>query len=194
MVKPVGKIKSSKPKHWSLNTITSSSIVKDINAATYYGSSNTKMPPVILKNANKKIPSSAILVKLAGKPESKMTPFEKMELTREGISKKELEQLKINTTLDYEQLAHILGVARATLIAKKGTEKFAPALSEKIMSLADIYSYGNEVFGDKEQFNKWIFQPIAALGGKIPYDLLDNQFGREEIRNLIGRIEYGVYS
>jgi putative toxin-antitoxin system antitoxin component (TIGR02293 family) len=130
----------------------------------------------------------------AEKPESQMTSLEKMEATRAGISKKELERLKLKAALDYDQLAYILGVARATLINKKGSERFSPMLSEKIMNLADIYSYGYEVFGDQQEFNKWIFQPIAALGGKSPYDLLDNQYGREEVKNVIGRIDYGVYS
>jgi putative toxin-antitoxin system antitoxin component (TIGR02293 family) len=123
-----------------------------------------------------------------------MTSIEKMQATREGISKKALEQLKEKAGLDYDQLAHMLGVARATLIGKKGTERFSPALSEKMMSLADIYAYGYEVFGDQQAFNQWIFQPVAALGGKTPYSFLDNQFGREEVRNIIGRINYGVYS
>ena len=29
---------------------------------------------------------------------------------------------------------------------------------------------------------------------KLPYEFIDNQFGREEVKNLIGRIDYGVYS
>jgi putative toxin-antitoxin system antitoxin component (TIGR02293 family) len=125
---------------------------------------------------------------------SQMTAVEKMEATRAGISKAELEGLKEKAGLDYDQLAQLLDVSRATLINKKGAERFAPSLSERIMSLADIYSYGYDVFGGIQQFNEWIFQPIQALGGKAPYDLLDNQYGREEVRNVIGRIDYGVYS
>ena len=39
-----------------------------------------------------------------------------------------------------------------------------------------------------------MFTENQALGNKIPFEIVDNQFGREEIKNLIGRIEYGVYS
>ncbi|MEO5996735.1 MAG: antitoxin Xre/MbcA/ParS toxin-binding domain-containing protein [Chitinophagaceae bacterium] len=138
--------------------------------------------------------AGSILVHSIKKPESRMTTFEKMEATRKGISKKELEELKKRAGLDYDQLSHILKVARATLIAKKGTERFPAILSEKIMSVADIYSYGYNVFGSEEEFNKWIFQPITALGGKSPYEILDNVYGREEVKHVIGRIEYGVYS
>ena len=73
-------------------------------------------------------------------------------------------------------------------------EKFSPDLSEKIVGLADIYSYGYEVFEEENRFNQWMFRPNIALGGLPPFDLIDNQFGREEVKNLIGRIDYGVYS
>jgi putative toxin-antitoxin system antitoxin component (TIGR02293 family) len=96
--------------------------------------------------------------------------------------------------LDYDQLARILNVARATLINKKSPERFNTDLSDKIMSLADIFSYGFQVFEDKDRFRLWIRTPLKALGGKAHVDLLNTTFGREEVRNLIGRMEYGVYS
>lgn len=128
------------------------------------------------------------------KPEYNMTPLEKLEKLRSGLNKHDLEKLKSRTELDYDKLSKALSVTRATLINKKGTEKFSPALSERMISLADIYSYGYEVFEDEAKFNDWMFRPNRALGGKTPYDVIDNQFGREEVKNIIGRIDYGVYS
>jgi len=135
-----------------------------------------------------------ILVTVAEKPENQMTSFEKMELIEAGISKNDLENLKESAGLDYEKLGKMLSVTRATLINKKGKAKFNSALSEKIVALADIYSYGYDVFEDKDKFNRWIFKANSALGGKRPFDLLNNTFGREEVRHVIGRIDYGVYS
>lgn len=136
----------------------------------------------------------AILSGAAGKSESRMTSFEKMEVIKNGVSKKDLELLKNKAALDYSMLAKALSVTRATLINKKREDRFNMALSEKIVSLADLYSYGFEIFGDKDLFNKWMRSPNRAIGGQVPYDLIDNQYGREEIKNLIGRIAYGVYS
>jgi putative toxin-antitoxin system antitoxin component (TIGR02293 family) len=135
-----------------------------------------------------------ILNEAAKKPESRMTSFEKINMIKEGISKKDLENLKEKAGLDYNQLSKVLSVARATLINKKGNDKFDINLSEKIVGVADIYSYGYEVFEDETKFNDWIFRANRSLGGQAPYDLLDNQYGREEVKNLIGRIDYGVYS
>jgi putative toxin-antitoxin system antitoxin component (TIGR02293 family) len=137
---------------------------------------------------------TVILSGVSDKPESQMTPLEKMALADGGLTKKVLEHLKKLTDLDYDELATALNVTRATLINKKGEQKFSPVVSEKIVGLADLYSYGYEVFEDPERFNRWMFRPNQALGGKAPYDLIHNQFGREEVKNVIGRIEYGVYS
>jgi putative toxin-antitoxin system antitoxin component (TIGR02293 family) len=139
--------------------------------------------------------ASAVILSDAGnKPESQMTALEKMNIVCEGVSKKDLEHLKEKAELDYDKLAKALSVTRATLIKKQKDQKFGLVLSEKIMGLADIYSYGYEVFENEDRFNQWMFRPNQALGGKAPYDLIDNQFGREEVRNVIGRIDYGVYS
>ena len=137
---------------------------------------------------------TTIIVEKTDTPEWQMTAVEKMDMVREGVSKKNLESLKRKTNLDYDKLSTILLTNRATLINKKGTENFSIALSERIVSIADLYSYGFEVFEDEAKFNEWIFRPNKALGGKQPFELLDNYFGREEIKNVIGRIDYGVYS
>jgi putative toxin-antitoxin system antitoxin component (TIGR02293 family) len=129
-----------------------------------------------------------------GKAVNQLTPIEKMAIAKSGVSKSELEKLKSGVGLDYEILSKALAVTRATLINKKGGEKFNLQVSERIVGLADLYSYGYDVFEDEERFNKWMFTPNKALGGEAPYELLDNQFGREEVRNIIGRIDYGVYS
>ena len=138
--------------------------------------------------------SMTILTGASNKPESQMTPYEKMHIIREGVSKKDLELLKDKADLDYTMLAKALSVTRATLINKKRGQKFGAGLSEKIVGLADLYSYGFEIFEDEDRFNRWMAKPNKALGGQVPYDLIDNQFGREEVKNLIGRIAYGVYS
>ena len=79
-------------------------------------------------------------------------------------------------------------------INKKKQQKFKASLSERIIAMADLYCYGFKVFEDKEKFNRWMAAPNMALGGEAPFDIIQNQFGREEVKNILGRIEYGVYS
>ena len=148
---------------------------------------------VLMKRKSNNKNADVILIGAAFKPENQMTSIEKMTIVQSGLSKKDLESLKAKTRLDYGKLATALSVTRATLINKKKQQKFSTVLSERIMSLADIYSYGYEVFEDEDRFNQWMFRPNQALNGRLPYELMDNQFGREEVKDIIGRIEYGVY-
>ena len=127
-------------------------------------------------------------------PLSGVTPLQKMEISKKGVSKNYLEQFKKATALDYDDLAGALAVTRATLINKKGAEKFNGPLSERIVSLADLYAYGYEVFEDTEAFNQWMQAPNQALGGLTPLGITDSFYGREEVKSLIGRIAYGIYS
>ena len=158
-------------------------------------------PPLIVQEApamyhvgNKRNHNGHTAASKVRKPANHMTSMEKLEMVKKGVTKTELEVLKDKAGLDYDTLARGLSTARATLINIKGEDKFNFAVSEKIVGLEDIYSYGYEVFGDKERFNQWMFRQNAALGNYTPFELVNNQFGREEVKSLIGRIDYGVYA
>ncbi len=150
-----------------------------------------------------KIPRSADYVKEAptsfydgnlAVPLVDLTSYQKMQIVRDGITKSYLAKLKEETSLDYDALAQALSVTRSTLINKKNDQRFNDHVSERIIAVAELYSFGYEVFEDKDNFNNWMFAPNQALSGAKPFELMDNQFGREEIRNLIGRIAHGVFS
>ena len=127
-------------------------------------------------------------------PIFELTAFQKMKIIKDGISKLYLEGFKKIAALDYNILAAALSVTRATLINKKGASKFNETLSERILGLADIYAFGYDIFEDKNNFNKWMLTSNQALGGYAPIEMVTNQYGREEVRNIIGRIAYGVIS
>lgn len=128
------------------------------------------------------------------RPLHEWTGMEKISKVRQGMTRKDLEDVKDNFGLDYETLAKVLSVAKATLFNKKGTERFNPSLSEKIFVLANLYSYGLSVFGKKQLFNSWLEKENRALGYIRPLELLDTMIGVEEVKNLLGRIEQGIYS
>ena len=122
-----------------------------------------------------------------------MDSAEKISLIKNGVSKNDLQEIKDQTGLDYDTLSTILGVSRATLINKKGMEKFDSATSERILFLADTITYGQSVFEDKDRFNAWMKNSNKSLGDKTPLELMDTVYGIQEVKKLIGRIEYGVF-
>lgn len=127
-------------------------------------------------------------------PEYFMDNFKKAGLVSAGISKQSFERFKQMAGLDYNQLADLLGVARNTLINKKGNDVFDVHISEKVLAIAEVYTHGLSVFEDDGAFKHWLGLPNTALGGVAPFSLLGNQFGCLEVHKVLGRIEWGVYS
>jgi putative toxin-antitoxin system antitoxin component (TIGR02293 family) len=122
-----------------------------------------------------------------------LTSQYKIGIVKNGITKKQLEAIKSETDFDYHTLSNLLAVSRTTLIKKKGEDKFDQPTSERIMLLAELISFGREVFESKELFNCWLKKPSFALGGKAPLELLDTIYGIAEVKKELGRIEYGVH-
>ncbi len=127
-------------------------------------------------------------------PEYFMDNYQKAKLATDGISKQSFEHFKQRAKLDYNQTAELLSVARNTLINKKGTETFDTSISEKLISLSEVYTHGFNVFGDENAFISWLKTPNTALGMITPFSLLKTQYGRQEVQHVLGRIEWGVYS
>ena len=118
---------------------------------------------------------------------------DKMALAKKGVSKKQLNDIKDEASLDYDQLSKILATSRSSLISKKGTAKFNQDTSERILLLQDVITYGREVFGDKDVLNEWLKTPSEALGNVTPLSLMDTFYGIDEVKKELGRIAHGVY-
>jgi len=62
------------------------------------------------------------------------------------------------------------------------------------MRIDRIFRRAMEVFKDQSIAKRWIKSPAKALGGIAPIDFTETDIGAREVENLLGRIEYGVYS
>jgi putative toxin-antitoxin system antitoxin component (TIGR02293 family) len=87
----------------------------------------------------------------------------------------------------------ILHLSERTMQRYKNENKtFDPIYSDKILQIAVLYKMGNDVFGDKGNFNTWLETKSLALGGAKPKELLDNTFGIDIVKDELSRIENGV--
>lgn len=113
---------------------------------------------------------------------------------RRGLTKRNLLSLKKNTHLDLETLANLLDINPRTIQRRGDDEPFKTSTSEKMLAIANLYTYGFEIFESNQNFIKWMNSPISALNNEMPISFLDTFYGINEVKNLIGRIAYGVYS
>ena len=51
-----------------------------------------------------------------------------------------------------------------------------------------------DVLEDRNLARKWFKEPVRALNGRTPLEFSDTELGAQEVEDLLGRIEYGVFS
>ena len=62
------------------------------------------------------------------------------------------------------------------------------------MQISNLYDRAIEVLGDQERAEAWLKEPKKALGMKTPLQYADTEPSAREVENLLGRLEYGVFS
>jgi len=99
------------------------------------------------------------------------------------------------TGFPHTEMTRFLGVSQHYLKNKTKTDKLTKHAYERLIKLNEIWVFGLACFnGNKEDFNQWLRCPLVALHGRTPVQLMTNLIGMEEVRQLLGRIQYGVYS
>lgn len=58
----------------------------------------------------------------------------------------------------------------------------------------EIATHAAKVLGSPALADRWLQLPAIALDGRRPADLLATEQGTQSVRELLMRIEYGVYT
>ena len=92
-------------------------------------------------------------------------------------------------------LAGLINTSPKTIYSWRDSETLLePGKAVLLLALADLFEYGTAVFEDRDAFMQWVQAPNRALGGRRPDEFLQAPYGIEKIKELLGRIEFGVYS
>ena len=121
-------------------------------------------------------------------------PTELIRRIQQGLRFRELETLQDSIDMPFEQLAAKLSMSRSTLQRRKANGRLSPAESDKVMRFSRLLEHATNVFGDVEKARVWLKHPQYGLGGAVPLDYAETEIGAREVDNLLGRIDYGVYS
>jgi putative toxin-antitoxin system antitoxin component (TIGR02293 family) len=57
-----------------------------------------------------------------------------------------------------------------------------------------ILTEATELLGSREKAGNWLRHPLRALGGTRPLEMLTTEPGYAEVRCVLGRLEWGVWS
>jgi putative toxin-antitoxin system antitoxin component (TIGR02293 family) len=121
-------------------------------------------------------------------------PTELIRCIQQGLRFRELETLQDSIDMPFEQLAEKLSMSRSTLQRRKANGRLSPAESDKVMRFSRLLEHATDVFGDIDKARAWLKHPQYGLGGAVPLDYAETEIGAREVDNLLGRIDYGVYS
>ena len=119
---------------------------------------------------------------------------QQIEQIRAGLSFRAVQNLQKALDLPMERIASVLGMSRATLHRRKLQGKIDREESEKLVRYRSLLKKAEEVFGDAENAREWLTHPQRGLGNAVPLEFAKSELGAREVENLLGRIEYGVYS
>jgi len=119
---------------------------------------------------------------------------QQIEQIRAGLSFRAVQNLQKALDLPMERIASVLGMSRATLHRRKLQGKIDREESEKLVRYRSLLEKAEEVFGDAENAREWLTHPQRGLGNAVPLEFAKSELGAREVENLLGRIEYGVYS
>jgi putative toxin-antitoxin system antitoxin component (TIGR02293 family) len=119
--------------------------------------------------------------------------FELVEKVRKGVKYNDFMTVTLLLPFTMDEWSVLLHLSLRTIQRIKQTKKtFAPAQTERILEIAQVYNKGIEVFESADNFGVWLNTKNIALGGVKPKTLLDTSFGVEMVKDELGRIEYGV--
>lgn len=121
-------------------------------------------------------------------------PTDLIRQIQKGLRFSELETLQNSIALPFEQLAAKLAISRSTLQRRKAAGRLSPDESDKVVRFSRLLEHATNVFGDIDKARAWLKHPQYGLGGAVPLDYAETEIGAREVDNLLGRIDYGVYS
>lgn len=111
-----------------------------------------------------------------------------------GLPVCELEALHSNLDLPMERLVPMLGISKATYHRRKLAGRLDVAESERVVRFARLLGKASFVMGSVENGRLWLTSAQVGLNGEIPLEYAETEVGSREVENLLGRIDYGVYS
>lgn len=128
-----------------------------------------------------------------GKKISNILDF--VDITEKGLPIVVLKKLQKRMQFTNRELGKTLDMSESTLQRRlKQNQKLDKKESESAVDVATVWAKGLEVFDNDEQFRHWLHTNNTALGNNKPIDFLHSPIGRDEIKDILNRIEWGIYS
>ena len=117
------------------------------------------------------------------------------KMIEKGLAFTTFSRLMINIGLTQEELADVVSITTRTLNRRKKEGRLEPVESDRLLRTSRIFGNALQLFeGDANAARAWMSAPVRALGGMSPLQVCRTELGANEVSNLIGRLEHGVFT
>ncbi len=114
---------------------------------------------------------------------------------REGVNANAIPQFAERFGLSQEKFLELLRLPKSTLKARiKNGDNLSPLEQDRLYRADKVWHRAIAVLEDSAAVQSWIVRQNRALGGEVPFALLDTEAGYELVLDTLARIEYGVIS
>ncbi|MBA3776880.1 MAG: DUF2384 domain-containing protein [Betaproteobacteria bacterium] len=131
-------------------------------------------------------------------------PLELVDLIKKGVPAHTVVELARRMSITKERLFATLGLPRATVDRKVRENKaLSPDESSRVLGVARLVGHAQTLVdesGEPQDFNaaqwvaNWLAQPMPALAGHCPAELMDTAEGQAIVANLLERAQSGAYA
>lgn len=131
-------------------------------------------------------------------------PLSRVGAIKRGIRPEFVDEIAGEMQLPKERLLGALGLSVATVNRKRGESKpLSKDESERVLGMARLVGQVESMVqasGDPTGFNaapwlaRWLEEPLPALGGHAPAELMDTAEGQAIVSNLLARAQSGAYA
>ena len=123
------------------------------------------------------------------------SPFDFITIAINGLNSNAIIHFNDYFNLSKHYTAGLLNLSEPTLYRLlKSKNNLKRNNSVQLLEVSDLFLYGIEVFESNDNFFKWLQLPNTSLGGIEPQELLEIPGGIAKVRDILGRIEHGIYS
>ena len=111
-----------------------------------------------------------------------------------GMPTSVFDKLKFSLDTSVSEMCTNMGLSNKTIHRRKEEGKLNPIESEKILRLIKILLMAYNVFKDADKAVKWVKTKQKYLGDVSPFSLCNTEVGGQEVTNLLGRLQHGVFA
>jgi putative toxin-antitoxin system antitoxin component (TIGR02293 family) len=132
------------------------------------------------------------------------SPMDQVAVVKGGIAATEVARLADALKTPRESLYRWLGLPRQTVARKaKEAKDLSPQEGERLLGMAKLVGQVQTMVresGDPTGFDaaawmaQWLEQPLTALGGRAPAELMDTSAGQGIVSQLLARSQSGAYA